>query len=179
MADDDDLERLRAWAEVMDDSSYYELLGLLEIADEAAIRDAFHRFSLAFHPDMHRGQRREVTELAARIFHRGTEAYRVLSDPELRLRYDMGLAKGQLRFSVRHSTRPPRAGDRPAPLHELCRSAAATLLAQKAERHLAAGEMREAHELLVRAIEAEGGTNPALAERIDALELLVYAMGDD
>jgi hypothetical protein len=40
--DRDTLERLLTWADVLDDSSYYEILGVLEICDGEALREAYH-----------------------------------------------------------------------------------------------------------------------------------------
>ena len=53
LAEQADIERVYEWAAVLDDSTYYELLGVLEIADDAALKAAFHEFALAFHPDCH------------------------------------------------------------------------------------------------------------------------------
>ncbi len=178
MSAPDEIARLQAWADVLEESSYYEILGVLEIADEAGLRDAFHRFSLGFHPDVHRDASPAVKQLTEHIFRRGAEAYRVLIDPEMRVRYDMGLRKGELRLAVRHSTRPPPAPTSAKPLHELCRSAGAKLLAQKADKLLATGELKQAHAVLLSALESDGGANPALSERIEALELMLYATGD-
>ena len=92
--------QLHAWADVLDDSDYYELLGVLHIADDTAIRQGFHVFAAAFHPDAHRYSDGADQRLATQIYHRGTEAYRVLLDPKLRSRYDLELAKGNLRLSA-------------------------------------------------------------------------------
>ena len=46
-----DIERIFEWDALLDQSSYYEVLGLLEIADTGAVRKAFHEFAVAFHPD--------------------------------------------------------------------------------------------------------------------------------
>ena len=37
LADQADVERVYEWASVLDQSTYYELLGVLEIADDAAL----------------------------------------------------------------------------------------------------------------------------------------------
>ncbi len=166
------------WSAVLDHSSYYEILGVLEIADDEALRDAFHQFSLAFHPDRHRGADRELVADVTRIFQRGAEAYRVLTDPELRVRYDMGLAKGQLRLVMRRTTPPPGTTERVQPLHELCRSPGAKLAAQKADKLLAVGDLQAAKREIERALEYDGGNNSALTERLDALAVALYAQGD-
>ena len=79
------LERLLAWDEVLEDSSYYEILGVLEICDDQALRTAYHQFALSFHPDLFRDQPESIQARVRRIFQRGTEAYRVLTHPELSL----------------------------------------------------------------------------------------------
>src|SRR6187549_169503 len=92
LADEADIERVYEWAAVLDASSYYELLGLLEIADDDAVKVAFHEFALAFHPDAHVDYDGPTAEVSRQVFQRGAEAYRVLSHPVLRARYDLSLA---------------------------------------------------------------------------------------
>ena len=98
MASDEDRERLEAWVDVIEDSSYYEVLGVLDLADAAAIQAAFHEFALAFHPDGHEDGTEAERAAARYVFRRGAEAYRVLSDPDLRAKYDLALASGHLRL---------------------------------------------------------------------------------
>lgn len=168
-----DLEHLRAWDDVLDDASYYEILGVLEIADPDAIRRAFHDFSLAFHPDAQSAGDEEAKAIALRIFRRGVEAYRALSVPEQRTAYDLALAKGELRLGAGSGT---RVEDRPEgsarSLDELCRSPGAKLYAKRAEDLITAGDLKAATHELYRALRAEDGDNPELAERIAALTTL-------
>lgn len=70
---------------------HYELLGIRRAADAAAVQSAFERLARLVHPQQAErlaleGQR-EALEF---LFERATEAYHVLSDPELRLAYDRG-----------------------------------------------------------------------------------------
>ncbi len=92
-----DGDAIRQWLSALDSISYYELFRVPREASPDALRDAFHSFAESFHPDGH--QWRHPTEQAAigYIFKRGTEAYRVLTDPQLRVRYDEALANGILR----------------------------------------------------------------------------------
>jgi curved DNA-binding protein CbpA len=84
-----DRDALLAWLAVIDEVSYYELLGVDPAAGQDEVRRAFHGFAATFHPDAH-GVRAETERSAIRrIFTRGTEAYRVLSDVNLRARYDL------------------------------------------------------------------------------------------
>jgi len=173
---DDELERLREWADILDDSSYYEILDLLELADEEAIRASFKTFSLAFHPDMHLDAAPEYRELARRIFQRGAEAYRVLSDPELRSSYDLALAQGRLRLSAHPAS--PRAA-RVRALEDIARSPAAKLSALKAEREINHGDFEAARKLLKEALAQDGYENAELEERIEGLDVAIFAKGDD
>ena len=83
-----DADAIRQWLAALDSISYYELFRVEKGATPDEIRDAFHKFAESFHPDGH--QWRHPTEQAAisYIFKRGTEAYRVLTDHPLRVRYD-------------------------------------------------------------------------------------------
>lgn len=164
-----DLSALSDWEDVLDDASYYEILGVLEIADTEAIQRAFHEFSLGFHPDAHPGVDAEVAARLARVFQRGVEAYRVLSIPESRAAYDLALAKGELRLEGGAGTRI-ETGARS--LDEICHAAAAKLHAKRAEDLIGRGELAQATEELWRALRAEEGENRELVERIEALTAL-------
>lgn len=61
---------------------YYEELGLPRDADETAIKDAYHRLAMKWHPD-----RNKSPEAEAR-FKRIATAYAILSDPRKRAKYD-------------------------------------------------------------------------------------------
>jgi curved DNA-binding protein CbpA len=171
-------ERLVEWDAALDNSSYYEILGVEELADERAIRASYHRFALAFHPDCHVGADAESLASALRIFQRGTEAYRVLTHPDLRLRYDMALARGRRRLLSSELPPTTASDDAGRPLHELCRSAGAKLSAQRATRFIDAGDPKAAKRELLLALEHDGGANSAIQERIDALDVVLYAMGE-
>src|SRR6478735_4732280 len=95
LADQAEIERVYEWASVLDASSYYELLGLLEIADDAAVKVAFHEFALAFHPDAHLDYDWQTAQVLRQVFQRGAEAYRVLSQPGAGPALRLGAAQGQ------------------------------------------------------------------------------------
>jgi molecular chaperone DnaJ len=63
---------------------YYEVLGVPRDAEPAAIKDAFRRLALKYHPDRNKepGAEERFKEIA--------EAYAVLSDPKKRRDYDAG-----------------------------------------------------------------------------------------
>jgi len=176
LADQADIERVYEWAAVLDASSYYELLGLLEIADDAAVKVAFHEFALAFHPDAHTDYDQQTAEISRQVFQRGAEAYRVLSHPTLRPRYDLALAKGQLRLGGSEVPRVANVGVGAKSLDELCRTASAKRYAGRADELISQGDLSGAKRELMLALR-EDGENAELAERLDALDLALFAMG--
>lgn len=175
---EEDRARLEAWVDVIEDSSYYELLGVLELADGAAIQAAFHEFALAFHPDVHEGAPEIERQAARYVFRRGAEAYRVLSDPELRARYDLALASGHLRLIGGEPAQRVEGATNLRSLEDLCETPAAKLLARRADEHINQGKLAEARRLLQEAQALEGTEEPELAERIDALAMALFARGE-
>lgn len=125
-------------ADRLDDLDYYTLLGLEPQATADAVRDAFHRFALKYHPDNHSGGDPTRLARATQIFRRGAEAYRVLSSPDSRRRYDEGLAKGDLRLAAE----PEAAARKPAPAQTVNRKAHPFY--RKAEQLLASGDLMNA-----------------------------------
>ena len=169
-----DFDRILEWADLIEESNYYEILGVLEVADTGAIKSAFHDFARAFHPDAHPHADEQVQSLLRRIFQRGVEAYRTLVSDSLRAEYDLALARGQLRLS-----------ELPAPdlhgvksLTDLCRTKSSKLAASRAERLISEGKLAEAKTELQMAIHHERGETPELLERLEALELALFAKGE-
>jgi len=171
-----DIERIFEWDALLDQSSYYEVLGLLEIADTDAVRKAFREFAAAFHPDAFPEADAETADALLRIFQRGTEAYRVLARADLRADYDLALAKGQLRLDDTIAPAPLSRDSDIRSLDELCRSPAARRYAKRAEELISAGDLTAAKRELQMAIR-EDGENPDLVERLDAIDLALFAMG--
>ena len=171
-----DIERIFEWDALIEQSSYYEVLGLLEIADAGAIRKAFHEFAVAFHPDAFPEADEETADALRRVFQRGAEAYRVLSRPDSRADYDLALAKGQLRLDTTIAPAPLSRNSDIRSLDELCRSPGARLYAKKAENLISNGDLTGARRELQMALR-EDGENADLAERLDAIDLALYAMG--
>jgi curved DNA-binding protein CbpA len=83
-----DSDTLRAWLAAIDNLSYYELLGITPQAGADQVRKAFYRFATDFHPDGHAMRPPAERKSINTVFKRGAEAYRVLSDAQLRQRYD-------------------------------------------------------------------------------------------
>jgi molecular chaperone DnaJ len=80
---------------------YYRLLGIPPDADQPRIRGAYRSLAKRFHPDTNRG-----SETAAELFRQVNSAYRILSDPVRRARYDEELA-------IRHQGKPTPASTEP------------------------------------------------------------------
>jgi len=76
-------------------ADYYELLGIQRDADEKAIKGAYRKLALKYHPDRNPGD-----PAAEERFKEINEAYAVLSDAEKRSRYDRyGSADAGAHFS--------------------------------------------------------------------------------
>lgn len=162
------LDQLDAWLDVLDHATYYELLGILEIADESAIQRAFHEFSENFHPDRFRGEPAEVVAAVTKIYQRGAEAYGVLRQPKTRALYDIALSQGALRYNPGQTQQL----DAPSDLVSLARTKAAQLHTRQLERALAEGSVNQALDLLEKALRSDG-SNPALEQRVRQLAALV------
>src|SRR3954462_274163 len=171
-----DIERIFEWDALLDQASYYEVLGLLEIADAGAIRKAFHEFAVAFHPDAFPTADDETADALRRVFQRGAEAYRVLSHPDSRADYDLALAKGQLRLDTTLAPPPLARHSDIRSLDKLWRSPGPRAYAKRAEELISHGDLTSAKRELQMALR-EDGDNPDLAERLDAIDLALFAMG--
>ncbi|KAJ2887721.1 DnaJ sub B member 6 [Coemansia asiatica] len=66
------------------ETKYYELLGLSTSAPADEIKKAYRKLSLKWHPDKNPNNRSEAEEKFKQL----AEAYSVLSDPEMRSKYD-------------------------------------------------------------------------------------------
>jgi molecular chaperone DnaJ len=67
----------------VNDSDYYDLLGLTRGADDAAIKSAYRRLAKECHPDRHGGCANQEAKFKAI-----SEAYECLKDPQKRAAYD-------------------------------------------------------------------------------------------
>lgn len=83
--------------EQLDELDYYALLGVASSASVEQIRAAFHEFALLFHPDRYVDDE-AMQRQALRVFKRGSEAYRVLTNTVLRARFDQARSRGALRL---------------------------------------------------------------------------------
>ncbi len=174
---EDEFQRVLDWATLIDDSNYYEILSVLEIADPPSIKQAFHAFALAFHPDQHVDSPPEVQVAVRAIFRRGAEGYRVLSDPGLRTKYDLAVAQGHLRLEAGEIPKTSTVGGVQS-LEDVAKSPAAKMSARRAEDFLSTGDLRSAKRELKMALHHDEDDNQDLEERIDAIDLAMFAMGD-
>jgi molecular chaperone DnaJ len=67
----------------MQKRDYYEVLGIERAADPGAIKSAYRRCAMQYHPDRNPGDRE-----AEERFKEAAEAYEILADPEKRALYD-------------------------------------------------------------------------------------------
>lgn len=63
---------------------YYAILGVLPIAEDVVIKGAYRALAQRYHPDRFHGNEYNFVEHMAEI----NEAYRILSDAEMRAEYD-------------------------------------------------------------------------------------------
>lgn len=85
---------LQEWLDVLGAITYYELLRAPSSAAHDELHAAFLRFAETWHPDVHRWRPASEQEAIGRIYRRGVEAWRVLSVPTLRERYDDAVRRG-------------------------------------------------------------------------------------
>jgi curved DNA-binding protein CbpA len=161
------LPALEARLALITEQSYYEILRVPSGAPAPEIKAAFHEFALDCHPDCYVDAPGPEAAVAAEIFKRGVEAYKVLSKRELRERYDEGLLRGKLRHVEGRKSVPPPA-PRMLTLEEVAIRPKAKQLALKADRMITAGRLDEARIALVTAIQ-EDYDNDDLKERLNAL----------
>lgn len=165
---------IRQWLAALDAISYYDLFRMPPSATFDDLRVAFHAFAETFHPDVHRWRHPNEQAAIGIIYRRGTEAYRVLSDPSMRARYDEALASGILRpenlvveSDAPKSTASPGG---PARLVDKIRAPGARPFVLRAEELAKKGDPKQAKIQLVMAMHMDKG-NPALeafAKELDA-----------
>lgn len=92
--------------ENIDGLSYYEFLAIRETSDYLQVRDAFYSRAQRFHPDRFVSLEAETVKNAVyTVYKRMTEAYNVLSDPELRRLYDAAMRGGEARLPAEQRAR--------------------------------------------------------------------------
>jgi curved DNA-binding protein CbpA len=152
-----------AWLNVLDQLTYYELFGIASEASPDEVREAFHEFCDAFHPDRHIGRSLDERQAVATIFKRGTEAYLVLSDGPLRDHYDAQLTTRpeglpqRMTFTSRSRPPPSIRPGASVTLDEAVRTTSARPFALRAEELIRKGDLRQAKLQLVMANHRDPG----------------------
>lgn len=168
---------IRQWLTALDHLSFYELFRVTPEASFDDLRHAFHAFAEIFHPDGHAWRPEGERAAIGYIFRRGTEAYRVLSDPQLRVRYDEALANGILRpesLVVEAETTGPRSlapsGMQSARLVDRVKNPGARPFVVRAEELLKKGDPKQAKIQLVMALHMDKGNSAleAFGKELDA-----------
>lgn len=187
---------VRQWYERLDRIDYFTLLRLQRPANvqqwpsDADLRRGFQTFAASFHPDRFKDEDAETRTRATAIFRRANEALRVLSNPDLRVRYLRHLAQGKVRLEGDDLTRKPTIASMPpvrpdtapmppappsysrlsatAPLASLVTHPAALDFAKQADALIARGESKKALFQAQLALNKEP-TNEALAMRVESL----------
>ncbi len=177
-----DWEFIAQWLEVLDTLSYYEIFRVQQGVGADDLRAAFYAFASDFHPDAHSGRPRRERDAISHIFKRGNEAYRVLSSPPLRARYDEALALGDVRPQhllslsgvATESQMPPAAakgGDR-------MRNPSARPFIMRAEELFKKGDAKQAKIQLVLAMHMDP-SNPALETFLSEIEGAIFRRNEE
>ena len=175
-----DGDAIRQWLAALDAISYYDIFRVEKNASPDALRNAFHTFAESFHPDVHVWRHPNEQAAIGFIFRRGTEAYRVLSDPGLRARYDEALANGILRPEQlivdidNPQAKRSLAPGTPVRLVDKVKMPGARPFVLRAEELLKAGDPRQARIQLVMAMHMDKG-NPALEAYAKELDEAIKA----
>lgn len=151
---------IKQWLSALGSISYYELFRVAPTATHDELHGAFHAFAEAFHPDAHRWRPLDQQEAIGTIYRRGTEAWRVLSEPALRTRYDAAVAHGNLRpEDLLEVERPPRSlgGGGAGALVDQVRSPGARPFVLRAEQLFKKGDPKQAKIQLVVAMHMDRG----------------------
>jgi curved DNA-binding protein CbpA len=151
---------LREWLAALDALSYYDLFRAAPNASHDDLRSAFHAFAETFHPDGHLWRVPHEQAAIGQIYRRGAEAWRILSDPALRARYDEALANGILR-PENLVVQPERRSSPKGLLGDKLRSPGARPFVLRAEELFKKGDPKQAKIQLVMALHMDRG-NPAL-----------------
>lgn len=130
---------------------HYEVLGVAASASDEEIRRRYRFLALAFHPDRYQ-RNPEHHHLAEQQIKRINEAYRVLSDPQLRSAFDSARRAGVNEFDSRRTSTAVYAQS----LQEMARSSQ--------RLHQIEQELLVARERLERSEQANALLNSRLAE---------------
>lgn len=132
-------QRVISASERLDDTSYYEVLGVSPEAGPVEIASRYYALVARLHPDRHARERDPARrEALTKLFARIGDAYRVLTDPELRRAYDSARARGEATLAPEE-----RGRQKPAPARDPATELARQLL-EKGQSRLDVGDARGA-----------------------------------
>ena len=184
--------RVLVAAAQLDRASYYDLLMVKPGSDRKTLQQAFHRFALAFHPDLHRVEEDEIQDAAKRVFERGVEAYTVLRDTELARFYDEQLRSGTRRLASSDFDRFAQRARRPMPAEReppkkvpapedafvgQMKTEDGRVVAKRVEALIAQRRFREAY-LQIGLLETIEVDNDAVRKRADKIAAFLKRYGD-
>jgi DnaJ domain len=159
---------LLAWADSLDSLSYYRILRVPPTAAPAQVKKAFHDLAVHCHPDQYQDEAVGARAAAERIFKASVEAYSILSNKDLRARYDAQLKEGKLRLDPSLPVAAAPTAAAPVPMFALATTPDGRKFAAKAQAHLEANEWEPARLALTDACQREPG-NAALKDRLRKL----------
>lgn len=123
-------ERLKKLLKDLDSQNHFERLGVSQKAKDSEIKRAYHDLAKVLHPDkLPQDAPSDIRDLAKQTFERVNTAYAVLSDPRMKEEYLLELEKGRSEAVME-----------------------AEHLAEQARPMLSKGDIKQARELLERAI---------------------------
>lgn len=92
--DKDFINKVESLYELLNSYDYYNILGIDRWATQEEIKKAFYKVAKEFHPDKHYYLPTEdMKSKLNTIFSYITEAYKTLSNPDLRMKYDKDITK--------------------------------------------------------------------------------------
>ena len=174
----DDLDKWKAfYGEVKErlgkvsDQDYYQMLGLSPDAPHHAVVKSFDQVSLRYHPDRYKQFRdrrwgEALHEKINQLYTILTEAYQVLSDRQLRQRYDQLRAGGDLRMPPDELSSPESG---PSSLTEAANSAKARKFLGMAQTEIAKKNWEAALQNLEFAASMEPD-NERISQKIEEIE---------
>lgn len=84
------VRRAEAALQQSKNKNYYKILGVARDVGQKEIKKAYRKMALEWHPDKHADKDESEREVVQQKFHDIAEAYEILSDEEMRAKYDRG-----------------------------------------------------------------------------------------
>ena len=70
------------------DKDYYAVLGVARDSQHETIKNAYFKLAKRHHPDLNTGKSESEIETSKKVFQEVSEAYQVLADETLKIKYD-------------------------------------------------------------------------------------------